>query len=191
METDKCSVFDLLKARLEEIEELVSRMGENAPHELMRRILDANAVFVSGKGRSGYIASCLAMRLMQMGFTVHVPGEATCRRIGPGDLMIAVSCSGHTVTTVELAKISKDSGAFVIATTADQDSPLARVSDQSILVPVRGKDVERSYRYVIGPHNNTLFEEALLLYFDAVVQYMLSHEGIPIGRLQEMHTNLE
>ncbi len=185
------SVLDTLKLRLAEIEKLMAEMSEDAPQELMRLIQNARSVFASGKGRSGYIASCLAMRLMQMGFTVYVPGEATCPRIGAEDLMIAVSCSGRTVTTVELARISQNSGADVVAVTADPESPLAEISDHVILVPVQGTDVKQSYRYVIGPHNNTLFEEALLLYFDAVIQYMLSHEGIPPSRLQAMHTNLE
>ncbi len=191
METDHNSVLRTLTTRLGEIEDLISRMSKDAPAELMRHIHSAHAVFVTGKGRSGYIASCLAMRLMQMGFPVHMPGEATCRRIGPGDLMIAVSCSGKTVTTVELARISRDSGATVIAVTAAKDSPLGAIAHQCILVPVQGEDVKESYRFVIGPYNNTLFEEALLLYFDAVVHYMLSHERIPPGRLQDMHTNLE
>ncbi len=185
------NVLAMLKNRLGEIDELMSRMCGDAPPKLMARILDANAVFVTGKGRSGYIASCMAMRLMQMGFTVHVPGEATCRRIGPKDLMIAVSCSGRTVTTVELARISRESGAAVTAVTSDPDSPLAATAQEIILVPVQGGDVRESHRSVIGPHNNTLFEEALLLYFDVLVQYMLNHKGIPIGRLRDMHTNLE
>ncbi len=191
MKENSNGVLDTLHKRLEEINDLMHRMDEDAPQELMRLILDADAVFVSGKGRSGYIASCLAMRLMQMGFTVHVPGEATCPRIGPKDLMVAVSCSGQTVTTTELARISNNSGADVVAVTADASSPLAETSDHIILVPVQGGDVKESHRYVIGPYNNTLFEEALLLYFDALINYMLNHEGIPPGRLQEMHTNLE
>ncbi len=185
------NVLDALKGRLHDIEELVARMNAQAPKELMKHIVEAECVFVTGKGRSGYIASCLAMRLMQMGFTVHVPGEATCPRIGPEDLMIAVSCSGRTVTTVELAKISRKSHAAVVAVTANDKSPLADTADNLVLVPVEGEDVKESHRYVIGPYNNTLFEEALLLYFDAVINYMLNHEGIPMGRLQEMHTNLE
>ena len=191
MKNDNATVLEAVKERLDEIKGLVSRMEEEAPENLMRLIQKAGAVFITGKGRSGYIASCLAMRLMQMGFTVHVPGEATCRRIGPEDLMIAVSCSGSTVTTVELAKISKNSNADVVAVTANPDSALAATSDHIVNVPVHGEDVKESHRCVLGPYNNTLFEQTLLLYFDAVVHYMLKHEGIPPGRLQQMHTNLE
>jgi len=190
-EKSKADLFNIVNTRLDGIRALLQDMEESAAQRLIKMILEARSVFVTGKGRSGYIASCLAMRLMQMGFVVHVPGEATCPRIGRMDLMIAVSCSGTTVTTVELARISDDSHAKVVAVTAVEDSPLARIADHLVLVPVTGRNVKERYRYVLGPHNNTLFEEALLLYFDALVYSMLRREGIPEGQLGERHTNLQ
>jgi len=105
--------------------------------------------------------------------------------------MVAVSCSGTTMTTVQMGRIAQRSGARVSAVTADPDSPLAETADHVLVVPVTGKDVKRSYRDVMGPYNNTLFEETLLLYFDAVVQSVLGREGILERTLQERHTNLE
>jgi D-arabinose 5-phosphate isomerase GutQ len=79
----------------------------------------------------------------------------------------------------------------VTAVTAVPDSPLAAVAHDLVLVPVTGKDVKKRYRYVLGPYNNTLFEEALLLYLDAMVYSILEGEGIPKRLLSERHTNLE
>ena len=105
--------------------------------------------------------------------------------------MIAISCSGTTVTTVELARIARESGVKVVAVTAVPDSPLAGLAHHLIVVPVTAGGVKRRYRYVMGPYNNTLFEEAMLLYFDAMVFSMLTRRGIPKRRLHQRHTNLQ
>jgi 6-phospho-3-hexuloisomerase len=185
---------DLLKivqTRLDGIRLLLDDMDAPAAERMVQMLLKASRVFVTGKGRSGYVAECFAARLMQMGFDVHVPGEATCPRIKRGDLMVAVSCSGTTASTVQMARTSREVRARVVAVTAVPHSPLAATADHLILVPVTEKDVKKRYRYVLGPYNNTLFEEALLLYFDAMVYFILESEGIPKKLLSQRHTNLE
>ena len=184
-------LWGIIGARLEGIRQLLDDMDPAAGERLVQMLLDANRIFVAGKGRSGLVAECFAMRLMQMGFDCHVPGEATCPRIERGDLMVAISCSGTTMTTVTFARISHEAGAKVVVLTAVPDSPLAEAADHALLVPVTDRDVKRLYRYVLGPYNNTLFEEALLLYFDAVVYSILERKGIPKRQLDRRHTNLE
>lgn len=184
-------LFGIVKTRLQGIELLLDEMDEAAAEQLVQMLLEANRVFVTGKGRSGYVAQCFSQRLMQMGFDVHVPGEATCPRIRQGDVMVAISCSGTTTSTVQFSRISRESGADVAAITAVADSPLAKLAHHVVLVPVTGEDVKERYRYVLGPYNNTLFEEALLLYFDAMVYSILEREGIPEQVLDDRHTNLE
>jgi len=184
-------LFDIVRTRLDGIGLLLEDMDEPAAERLIGMIRRARRIFITGKGRSGYIATCFAMRLMQMGFEAHVPGEATCPRIGKGDMMMAISCSGTTSTTVQFARISCEAGAKVVAVTAARHSPLAEAAHHVVLVPVTAQDVKKRYRYVLGPHNNTLFEEALLLYFDAMVYSMLVREGISQERLSRRHTNLE
>lgn len=183
--------FDILEARLEGVHCLLQEMDRAGSEALIRAILRAGRVFVTGKGRSGLIAECFAMRLMQMGFDAHVPGESTCPRIRKGDLMVAISCSGTTMTTVQLARIAREAGANVTAVTAVADSPLGGHASEVLLVPVAGRDVTKRFRYVLGPHNNTLFEEVMLLYFDALVYSMLEREGISKHLLSQRHTNLE
>jgi 6-phospho-3-hexuloisomerase len=190
-EEAKTSVFDVLRTRLDGVRRLADSMDESAAEKMVQMMLKAPRLFVTGKGRSGLMAESFAMRLMQMGFEVHVPGEATCPRIKVGDLMIAISCSGTTMTTVQLARIAHNADAQIIAVTSDPNSPLAAQSDHVVLVPVSASDVKKSYRYVLGPYNNTLFEEAVLLFCDALLYSILGREGIPARLLEERHTNLE
>ncbi|MHC4591223.1 MAG: SIS domain-containing protein [Planctomycetota bacterium] len=187
----KADLFGIVKTRLQGIELLLDEMDEAAAEQLVQMLLGADRTFITGKGRSGYVAQCFSQRLMQMGFDVHVPGEATCPRIRQGDVMVAISCSGTTTSTVQFSRISRESGADIAAITAVADSPLAKLAHHVVLVPVTGEDVKDRYRYVLGPHNNTLFEEALLLYFDAMVYSILEREGIPEQVLDDRHTNLE
>ncbi len=184
-------LLSIVRTRLEGIRMLLDDMDEAAAERLIQLLLESERIFVTGKGRSGYVADAFAMRLMQMGYTVHVPGEATCPRIKADDLLVAISCSGSTTTTVQLARISHEAQATVAAITAVPDSPLVQFADHLVLLPVTEAGVKHRYRYVLGPHNNTLFEEALLLYFDAMVYSMLERQGIPKDRLSELHTNLE
>ncbi len=183
--------FSILRSRLEGVSLLLGDMSEKDAEKLIKDIRKAKRIFITGKGRSGLIAECCAMRMMQMGLDVHVPGEATCPRIKKGDLMIAISCSGGTMTTIQLAKISKQAGAKVMVLTAVSDSELTGYASYIIAFPVTERNVRKSYRYILGPHNNTMFEEVILLYFDALIYSILKRQGIPKKIISERHTNLE
>ena len=69
------------------------------PHEQMSdgaRLLDDRdrRWFLCGQGRSGLVAQMAAMRLMHVGFTAHVVGEATAPAVVRGDGLIAISATG-------------------------------------------------------------------------------------------------
>jgi len=184
-------VFEIGYNQLEGIQLLLERIDRKATQRLIQMVLRARRIFVTGRGRSGVLSEWLAVRLMQMGFDVHVPGQVTCPRISKGDLLIAISCSGTTTTTVDLARIAGESGAKVVALTAIDTSPLASVARYNLLLPVTDKDLEKSYKYGIGPCNNTLFEQTLVLYFDSLVYCIMEREGISKKQLSKRHTNLE
>jgi len=75
--------------------------------------------------------------------------DATCLQIEPttamqlagfttfiaGDGVILSSISGNTRRTVEAAHVAKTSGARVIALTCGEDSALARIADETIILP--------------------------------------------------------
>jgi 6-phospho-3-hexuloisomerase len=187
----KRDVLEIMRTRLEGIGQLLDGMSGADAEKMVEMILGADRTFVAGKGRSGLVAGAFAMRLMQLGLDVHVPDEVTCPRIGRGDLMIAISCSGTTGITNRLARISDEVGARVVAVTAVADSPITEVADHVVVVPATERKVKKSYRYVLGPYNNTLFEEAVLLYLDAMVYAILERAGIPKRTVRTRHTNLE
>lgn len=185
------NVFEIAASQFEGIKLLFDHIDERATERLVQMVMQARRVFVTGRGRSGLLTGWFAMRLMQIGFDVHVPGEVTCPRIKKGDLLVAISCSGITTTTVDLARTARESGAKVIAVTAIAESTLAGSADDAVVLPVTDEDIERRYKYGIGPCNNTLFEQALVLYFDSIVYSMIERKGISKKQISKRHTNLE
>lgn len=185
------NMVEIVTAQLAAIKLLIDRIGKAASENLVEMIVQASKIFVTGQGRSGLIAQCLATRLAQMGLNVYIPGHATCQKIGAGDLLIAISCRGTTTTTVEFARISRKAGAKIAAVTAFDKSTLAGLADHTVLIPSNDEDVRTECKYIVGPNNNTLFEEAALLYADALVYILLEHKGISKVIINQRHTNLE
>jgi 6-phospho-3-hexuloisomerase len=101
--------------------------------------------------------------------------------------MIAISCSGKTATTTQFAKVSKQAGAKVAVMTTVPQSTLADMTDEIILFPSNLEDCP----YAVGPNNNSMFEQAVMLYMDALVYVLLERKSIPKSIIVEQHTNLE
>ena len=190
-ERTNSNVLEIAASQFEGINLLFGHIDELATERLVQMVLQAGRIFVTGQGRSGLIANCFATRLAQMGFNVHIPGLATCQRIEKPDLLIAISCSGTTVTTVELVKTSRNAGAQVAVVTALDGSPLAQLATHIVLIPSDNEDIKARCMYVVGPNNNTLFEETTLLYFDTLVYMLLQRKGISENIISQRHTNLE
>jgi 6-phospho-3-hexuloisomerase len=140
------------------------------------------------------------MRLVHLGLTAHVVGEATAPGLGRGDLLVAASGSGGTKTVLAWADAAKNRGAEVAAITADAESPLARRADISITIPAPSK-AEQSPDHPASPGSEslqpggTLFEQALLVFFDCMVLELGRRRGWSAeelgGSLRKRHSNLE
>ncbi|WP_338889262.1 6-phospho-3-hexuloisomerase [Rhodococcus sovatensis] len=137
--------------------------------------------FVSGQGRSRLVASMTAMRLMHVGFDVHVTGEVTAPAIAAGDSLMMLSASGATPVSVHLAQRAADVGARVLALTTRPDSELAGVAD--IVVAIAA---DRSRQF-----GGSLFEQAALLLLDALVLELTEDDPTSFERMRARHTNLE
>lgn len=189
--TKNSNFHEIISTWVEAITPLLRQIKEQTSEELVDMILKANKIFIAGQGRSGLIGRCLATRLTQMGFHVHIPGHATCQKIEAGDLLIAISCRGTTMTTVEFARVSRQIGAKVAAITAFGNSILAGLADKVIIIAANDENIRKKCKYIVGPSNNTLFEQAALLYVDALIHILLERKGISINIINQQHANLE
>ncbi len=158
----------------------------------VERLLDAVAttqrIYVAGEGRSGLVARTFAMRLVHLGLTAYACGETITPAIGPGDLCIACSGSGETPITCHRAAQSRKVGATVAAIVAAQGSPLGSSADFEVVLPAPTKASEPAASRQFGA---TLFEQALLLFLDALVLLLQERRGASPESMRAKHTNLE
>lgn len=149
----------------------------------------ANAIFVMGMGRSGLMMQAIAMRLMHLGYTVHVVGETTAPAIAKGDVLLAGSGSGSTTSIVQAAKTAKRVGAAILTLTTNRDSQLADLSDVVAVLPAAQKNKQEAS--VSEQYAGSLFEQALLLFGDALIQVLWKKGGKTADELWKRHANLE
>jgi D-arabinose 5-phosphate isomerase GutQ len=66
-----------LETILAEVRQVLERMDDGQLERLAAGLLAAPRVFVTGEGRSGFMAKAFAMRLAHLGLPVAVLGETT------------------------------------------------------------------------------------------------------------------
>ena len=173
---------------LEETDRLLNAVVAEHWDRAGHLITSARTVFVIGNGRSGLAVQMAAMRLMHLGLRVHVAGEVTAPAIGGGDLLIAVSGSGTTTSVVSAADTAKKVGAAVLAVTTAAASPLARNSDEVLVLPAAEKQDHSTA--ITRQYAGSLFEQSVLLAFDALFQALWSKVDQTAERLWERHANI-
>lgn len=150
--------------------------------ELADMLPRARRTFVMGAGRSGLVARSFGMRLMHTGLPVFVPGETITPATGPGDLLVAISCTGLTGVTEYITRRARQLGADVVVLTAAADSPLAKDADKVVLIPATDPDI------VVRA---AVFEHAASLCLDAVFNVLAERLKVDLSAFRERHANLE
>jgi 6-phospho-3-hexuloisomerase len=173
-----------LDAIYRELADIAAKVPRAPADALAREVRDARRVFVSGMGRSGLMARAFAMRLMQLGVTVHVVGDTTTPSISRGDLLVVGSRFGRSGSLRHYVDIARREGARVAVVTMDPETPLARQADVVALIPVAEGGPSRQ---PLG----TLFEQSMLVYLDAVVLLLKRLLHKTERTMRKRHTNLE
>ncbi len=175
---------------LAEMQGTLARVLPEGPERLTEEILKADRIYVAGGGRSGLMARALATRLMHLGLVTYVVGETTTPAIQSGDLLLACSASGETHVTVLVSQVAREAGARVFAVTAMPDSPMARLADETIIIPAPSK-VTSPEDGASAQYGGSLFEQALLVLLDAISAEIGRRLGTPPQELDSRHANLE
>ncbi len=181
------------------IKKVASRLDTDSVSALVESIMGAKKIFLLGAGRSGLAGRAFAMRLMHMGFAVHVVGETTAPAVQPEDLVIAVSGSGETTSVANLGAIAKKIGSKLATITSNRDSTLGKISDIVVIVPGRPKEdidyEDYQERRMIGYPQlaplGTVFEITALVFLDAVISELMVKTGASEAELKKRHTVFE
>jgi 6-phospho-3-hexuloisomerase len=174
---------------MDEHHRLTANIRSDEMAALMPVLNKAKNIFLMGAGRTGLMMKASAMRLMHLGYKVYVVGETTTPAINEGDLLIAGSGSGTTSGVVRAAETAKTVGASVVCFTTSPASPLAALADFTVAIPaaqkqVRDEDVSKQYA-------GSLFEQSLLMSFDALIQALWELDGSTASELWKRHANIE
>ncbi len=196
MDNEKTSPqFDVIaRSILDELRRTLNQITCDEIDSLVREVTGARRVFVAGAGRSGLVMRSFAMRLAQLGLTVHVVGETTSPAVRSGDLLLIGSGSGVTDRLVHYAGKAAEAGARVAAATADPASPAARLADVVVVIPA---PTPKSSKEAIGQEKQsgqpmgTLFEQSLGVLLDACVMLLMARLDETGRSMFARHANLE
>jgi len=182
MSSEKDAVLQAGQRLLESISSVMRRVEWVDFLELADRLPRARRTFVWGAGRSGLVARSFGMRLMHAGLTAFIPGETITPATGPGDLLVAISCTGKTGISEYLVHRARQLGASVVVITAAAGSPMTRDADKTVLVPAADDDIV--YRAAV-------FEHATSLCLDAVFNVLSKQLKLDQAAFWQRHANLE
>lgn len=174
---------------LDELKRTLSLMKDTDSENLVESILSAKKIFVAGGGRSGFMAKAFVMRMMHIGLEAYVVGETVTPNLEADDLFIVGSGSGETGSLVSMTEKAKNIGATIASVTTNPDSTIGKLADLTIEIPAQAKADSASGKSI--QPMGSLFEQALLLFYDALILCVMeksdSHSDIMYGR----HANLE
>ncbi|MHC4557387.1 MAG: amidohydrolase family protein [Planctomycetota bacterium] len=132
----------VLESMLDWYKQGVDAQNEGQMEELVQAILSSERIFLTGEDGPG--ARPGAMMLTQLGFQAYVAGDATAPAIEKGDLLLAISRSGESTKTYDIASAAKNVGASVVLLTQLPPFIESRIKDTSDLVFVLGPDFDEA-----------------------------------------------
>jgi 6-phospho-3-hexuloisomerase len=174
------------KKILDEIFSVLEKNPESSEKDLVKEILCAKNIFLTGSGRSGLIAKTFAMRLMQAGKKVFVVGETITPSINKKDLIIAISGSGKTKTILDIVIEAKNSSARIACITSEEKTVLAKNSDLVILLKGKTKNKGKSIQPL-----GSLFEQSAFIFLEAVVLGIVKKLKLSEIKMRKKHDSLE
>jgi len=174
---------------LSELKRTINLINSDEAEKLVEGILCAKKVFVAGGGRSGFMAKAFVMRMMHVGLDSYIVGETVTPNLEPGDIFIVGSGSGETQSLAAMTKKAKSIGATVVAVTINRDSTIGKLADIKIEIPAQAKGEANSGKSI--QPMGSLFEQSLLLFYDAVILRFMEKKGLNTEIMYGRHANLE
>nr|WP_326184047.1 MurR/RpiR family transcriptional regulator [uncultured Oscillibacter sp.] len=132
----------VLQSDIDKLREVVGEADRAEFNGVVDRILKARHIYILGVRSSSFVAGYLNfyMHLLFENVTLvqsTAAGEIFEQlfRIGPGDVMIAISFPRYSKVTMNTVKFAQDRGATIIAVTDNELSPVYQMSDAALLAP--------------------------------------------------------
>jgi len=147
-------------------------------------IRSAKEICTVGRGRSEICGTIFSKILQNLGYKVHSSQDATFPdAFEPGYLVIAISGSGTTSYTEEMAIKSKEGEAKLVTITSNPETKLGGISDYVIKITGKTKTTARREDYI---ERQLIGNDALLMPLgtEFEIKFLLSTLSV-IGTLEE------
>jgi 6-phospho-3-hexuloisomerase len=161
----------------------------NTVNSILRICDDKGIVFIYGAGRSGFIGRSFAQRLMHLGIRSCFISDAITYQYNKDDLLILISGSGETTSTVAIAKRAKQIGGKVILLSNNPDSSIGKISDCTIKVKAKSKDLALSQK-TLAPYTS-LFDISTLAVLDSIGGVLMNKLGVTEADIDKRHASIE
>ncbi|MEH7251336.1 6-phospho-3-hexuloisomerase [Neobacillus niacini] len=175
---------------VQELSRNTELISDDEAEKLLNQMLESKKIFIVGAGRSGLIGKSFVMRLMHMGLDAYAVGETVTANLEESDLLIVGSGSGETKTLVAIAEKAKRLGGTVAAVTISPNSTIGKLSDIIVKLPGAPKEQSEGNYKTIQPMGS-LFEQTMLVFFDALILRMMEKKGLDSNKMYGKHANLE
>lgn len=175
---------------LDEMVETARSIPFSETTRLAATVMGAPRVYIQALGRCGHIMRTFAIRLAQMGISVHVVGEPSALAARPGDLLVIGSGTGETGGSVAIAQKARDLGLDLLVMTASPQSRLAAIAGIPIILPGVSKDDIDAQLHSIQPPGS-LFEQMLFCFLEQTIFEIAQKRDPGYAVIRRQHANLE
>ena len=128
----------VVQSDIEKLRLMASRADRNEFEQVVDKIMSAKHIYILGVRSSSFVAGYLNFYLHLLFENVtlvqtNAAGEIFEQlfRIGPDDVMIAISFPRYSQITVNTVKFARDRGSGIIAITDNELSPVSQMADAS------------------------------------------------------------
>ena len=132
----------VIQSDIDKLRQMISHPNQSEFDRVVDKIVAGRHIYILGVRSSSFVAGYLHfyMHLLTENVTLiqsNAAGEMfeQMLRMGPGDVMIAISFPRYSRVTINTVKFARDRGAGIIAITDNELSPVYRLSDAALLAP--------------------------------------------------------
>lgn len=177
---------------------VINQIDEEQVNQMIETILESDSIFIVGSGRSELIGKAFAMRLMHLGFNVHVVGDVTTPAIKDCDCLVAISGSGETKVVTIAAGTAQEIGASVVGITTNTKSTLGKNLNVTVKIESKSKEPWKhpTSHVLKGNYDDlapmgTLFEDSTHLFLDGLIAEFMARLGKKEIDLKKRHATIE
>lgn len=181
---------ELSLAVLRDLTPVMEGIPDEAAETFMTELLTARRIILYGTGREGLMVKALTMRLYHLGLDVHYIGDMTTPPGDKGDLFVVAAGPGGSTTVLALLDAAKAEGVRTLAVSAQPQGKAAQRADVFVHLPAQTMADDQQEHVSVLPMGS-LFEIALLIFFDLIVVALRERTGQSAEAMRERHTNLE